>query len=133
MFLTNKGLFKPQVMYFRLCNSPETFQRIMKSIFWELLHEVILANYMDNFVISAKTMEELEERMIRFLKIAEKHNLYFKRSKCNFNMKEIPILGVIVGKGQVKMEQEKIKVVKEWKTPTRIKDVESFLGFANFY
>ena len=106
---------------------------MMKSIFWELLHEGILANYMDDFVISAKTMEELEERTIRFLKIVEKHNLYFKRSKCDFNMKEIPILGVIVGKGQVKMEQEKIKVVKEWKTPTRIKDVESFLGFANFY
>jgi len=48
-------------------------------------------------------------------------------------MEEIPILGVIVGKGQVKMEQEKIKAVKEWKTPTNIKDVESFLGFANFY
>ena len=133
MFLTNKGLFEPQVIYFRLCILPETFQRIMKSIFWELLHEVILANYMDNFVISAKTMEELEERTIRFLKIAEKHNLYFKRSKCDFNMEKIPILGVIVGKGQVKMEQEKIKVVKEWKTPTRVKDIESFLGFANFY
>ena len=48
-------------------------------------------------------------------------------------MEEIPILGVIVDKGQVKMEQEKIKAVKEWKTPMKIKDVESFLGFANFY
>jgi len=48
-------------------------------------------------------------------------------------MEEIPILRVIVGKGQVKMEQEKIKAVKEWKTPTKIKDIESFLGFANFY
>ena len=48
-------------------------------------------------------------------------------------MEEIPILGVIVGRGQVKIEQEKIKAVKEWKTPTRVKDVESFLGFANFY
>ena len=48
-------------------------------------------------------------------------------------MEEIPILGVIVGRGQVKIEQEKIKAVKEWKTPTKIKDVESFLGFANFY
>jgi len=48
-------------------------------------------------------------------------------------MEEIPILEVIVGKGQVKMEQEKIKAVKEWKTPTKIKNVESFLGFANFY
>ena len=48
-------------------------------------------------------------------------------------MKEIPILGVIVGKRQVKMKQEKIKAVKKWKTLTKIKDVESFLGFANFY
>jgi len=48
-------------------------------------------------------------------------------------MEEILILGVVVGKGQVKMEQEKIKAVKEWKTPMKIKDVKSFLGFANFY
>ena len=98
MFLTNKGLFKPQVMYFRLCNSPGTFQRMMNSIFQELLHKGVLENYMDNFIILVKTMEELEERTVRFLKIAEKHNLFFKRSKCDFNMEEIPILGVVVGK-----------------------------------
>ena len=78
-------------------------------------------------------MEELEERMIWFLKIVEKHNLCFKWSKCNFNMEEIPILGVIVGKGQIKMEQEKIKTVKKWKMLTKVKDIESFLEFANFY
>ena len=85
----------------------------MNSIFWELLHEGVLANYMDDFVIPAKTMKELEERTIWFLKIVEKHNLYFKWLKYDFNMEEIPILGVIVGKEQVKMEQEKIKVIKE--------------------
>jgi len=83
----------------------------MNSIFWELLYEGVLTNYMDDFVILAKTMKELKKQTIRFLKIAEKHNLCFKQSKCDFNMKEIPILGVIVGKGQVKMEQEKIKAV----------------------
>jgi len=71
--------------------------------------------------------------MIRFLKIAEKHNLCFKRSKCDFNMEKIPILRVIIGKGQVKIEQEKIKTVKEWKMPMKVKDIENFLGFANFY
>jgi len=106
---------------------------MMNSIFQELLHEEILANYMDNFIILAKTKEELEEQTIRFLKIAEKHNLCFKQSKYDFNIEEIPILEVIVGRGQVKIEQEKIKVVKEWKTPMKVKDVESFLGFANFY
>jgi len=109
----NKGLFEPQVMYFGLYNLPKMFQRMMNSIFWELLYEGILANCMDDFVISAKTMKELEERTIQFLKVAEKHNLCFKRSKYDFNMEEIPILGVIVGKRQIKMEQDKIKAIKK--------------------
>ena len=60
-FLTNKGLFELQVMYFGLCNSPGTFQRIMNSIFQELLHEEVLVNYIDDFVILAKMMKELKE------------------------------------------------------------------------
>ena len=48
-------------------------------------------------------------------------------------MEEIPILEVVVGKGQVQMEQDKIKAVKKWKTPMKIKKVKSFLGFVNFY
>jgi len=64
VFLTNKGLFKPQVMYFGLCNSSGSFQWMMNSIFQELLYEGVLANYMDNFVIPAKDIKELEERTI---------------------------------------------------------------------
>ena len=67
------------------------------------------------------------------MKIVEKHNLYFKQSKYDFNMEEIPILGVVVSKGQVQMKQDKVKVVKEWKVLTKIKEVESFLRFTNFY
>ena len=63
-FLMNKGLFEPQVMYFGLCNSLGMFQRMINSIFEELLHKGVLANYMDNSVILAKTKEELEEQMI---------------------------------------------------------------------
>jgi len=132
-FLMNKGLFKPQVMYFGLCNSSETFQRMMISIFQELLHEGVLANYMDDFVILARNMKELEDRTVRFLKIAERYNLCFKRSKCDFNMEKIPILGVVIGREQVQMETDKVKAVKKWKTPTKIKEMESFLRFANFY
>ena len=93
-FLTNKRLFE-------LYNLLGTFQRMMNSIFQELLYKGVLANYIDNFVIPAKTIKKLEEQIIRFLKIAEKHNLCFKWSKCDFNMEEILILEVIVGKGQV--------------------------------
>ena len=97
----NKGLFELQVIYFGLCNSPGTFQRMINSIFQELLHEGVLANYMVDFVIPAKTITELKERTTRFLKITEKHNLCFKWSNCDFNMEKIPILEVVVDKGQV--------------------------------
>jgi len=50
----------------------------MNSIFWELFYEGVLAIYIDDFVILAKTMKELKKQMIRFLKIAEKYNLCFK-------------------------------------------------------
>ena len=72
-----------------------------------------MANYIDNFVILAKDIKELEERTIRFLKIVEKHNLCFKQSKCDFNMEEISILRVVIGRGQVQMEADKVKAVKE--------------------
>ena len=85
----------------------------MNNIFQKLLHEGELANYIDNFMIPAKTMKKLEERTIWFLKIAEKHNLYFKRSKYNFNMEEIPILEVVIRQEQVQIENDKVKAVKE--------------------
>ena len=60
----NKGQFEPKVIYFGLCNLLEIFQRIMNSIFQELLYEELLANYIDNFIIPTKTRKELEERAI---------------------------------------------------------------------
>ena len=75
----------------------------------------------------------LKEQTIHFLKIVEKHNLCLKQPKYDFNIEEIPILEVVVGKGQVQMENDKVKAVKGWKTPTKIKEVESFLQFVNFY
>ena len=77
-FLTDKKLFEPKVMYLGLCNSLETFQRIINSIFWKSLHKGVLANYMDDFVIPTKTKKELEERTICFLKVTEKYIFCFK-------------------------------------------------------
>ena len=57
--------------------------------------------------------KELKEKTIQFLKIAEKHNLCFKWSKCDFNAKEILILGVVVGRREVQMKNNKVKAIKE--------------------
>ncbi len=70
---------------------------MMDNIFRELLHEGVLTNYMDDFVILAKIKKKLEEKQYIFLKITEKYNLCFKQSKCDFDMEEIFILRVVVG------------------------------------
>jgi hypothetical protein len=63
-FLTNRGLFKPTVIFFGMSNSPATFSRMMTTIFREMIQEGTLVNYMDNFAIPGKTKQELEERTI---------------------------------------------------------------------
>jgi len=68
---------------------------------------------MNNFIIPAKTEEELEKCTIRFLKIVEKHNLCFKQSKCNFNTTKIPLLELQVGNREVQIKEEKVKAIKE--------------------
>jgi hypothetical protein len=65
--------------------------------------------------------------------VAEEHDLYFKLSKCTFHASSIDYLGVIIEKGMTRMDPVKIAGIKNWPTPTKVKDVRSFLGFCNFY
>ena len=88
---------------------------------------------MDNFAIPADNEAQLAERTTRFLKQAAQYNLCFKRTKCIFNAPEIPLLGVQVGQGEVRMEEEKVNAVRNWPIPQNVKGVERFLGFANYY
>jgi hypothetical protein len=67
------------------------------------------------------------------LKKLEEHDLYLKPEKCNFHIKEVEYLDVIIGQGQVKMDLTKVKGIADWPVPTSVKDVRSFLGFCNFY
>ena len=63
----------------------------------------------------------------------EKHNLCFKQSKYVIDAEKILILEVVIGRREVQMKNNKVKAVKEWKTPIKIKEVEGFLEFVNFY
>ena len=104
-FLMNKGLFKPKVIYFGLCNSLGTFQRMINSIFQKLLHRGVLVNYMDNFVILVKTKKELEEQTINFLKIAE--NITFVSNGQS---------ATLMQKKYLSLEQQLDKKKFKWKT-----------------
>jgi len=61
------------------------------------------------------------------------NDLYLKPEKCHFNQQEVDYLGVIVGKGEIKMDPIKVQGITDWPTPTNIHEICSFLGFGNYY
>jgi hypothetical protein len=132
-FHTSNGLYKPMVMFFGLCNSPATFQAFMNEIFADLIREGVVKVYMDNILVYMDTIEEHREVNRRVLRILRENKLYLKPEKCEFEKSEIEFLGVIVGNGQVRMDPKKVVVIRDWMIPKTKKDVQTFLGFCNFY
>lgn len=132
-FKTNRGLFEPMVMFFGLCNSPATFQAMMNELLKDLIDEGVVIVYLDDILIYTKTLQEHRDVLKRVLKILRDNDLYLKPEKCEFEQTECEYLGVIISENSVKMDPIKVKGITEWPTPTRVKDVQSFLGFCNFY
>src|SRR5246500_711215 len=132
--ITNQGLFEPRVMFFGLTNSPATFQTMMNAIFEEELREDWLTIYMDDILIHTSTNLEMHRRRVhQVLDKLERHNLFLKPEKCQFEVRRTEFLGVILESGTVQMDPAKIKGVADWPPPKRLKDVRSFLGFTGFY
>ncbi|SJK99846.1 uncharacterized protein ARMOST_03157 [Armillaria ostoyae] len=116
-FRTNRGLFEPTVMFFGLTNLPTTFQWMMNDIFKDLIAEGKVTIYLDDILIFTKGLDE-HQRIIR---------------RCEFEVLETEYLGVIISEGQVRMDPIKLAGIAEWPTPTKKKELQSFLGFTNFY
>ena len=132
-FTTNQGLFEPLVMFFGLTNSPATFQTMMNDIFHELINEGHLIVYMDDIMIFSKDMEEHRCVVKRVLSILQKHNLYLKPEKCEFEKNKVEYLGLVVSEGMVEMDPVKVEGVSKWPVPTMKNELQQFLGFINFY
>jgi len=120
-------------MFFGLMNSPTTFQTMMDDIFEDLISEGMVVVYLDDILIFTETLEEHWKITHRFLELLEKHKLYLHSDKCEFEKTTIEYLVVIISHNSVAMDPAKIAGVTEWPTPTNKKEVQSFLGFTNFY
>ena len=132
-FITHKGLFEPTVMFFGLTNSPATFQRFMNDSFHDMIAEGWLVIYMDDLLIYSPDTTLHEECTKRVLQRMAELDLHLKLEKCKFTTDEVEYLGMIVKPGQLAMDPVKLDGIASWPTPTKVKDVRSFLGFANFY
>jgi hypothetical protein len=132
-FRTNQGLFKLLVMFFRLSNSPTTFQTMMNNIFSDMISEGVVVVYLDDILIFTKDLDEHHWITQRVLGRLAEHELYLWPEKCKFEKTRIEYLGLIISKNRVEMDLVKVVGVTEWPEPTSKWEVQSFLGFVNFY
>jgi hypothetical protein len=133
-FITNHGLFEPQVMFFRMTNSPATFQTMMNTLFREELRQDWLSIYMDDIVIHTRSdLPYHQTRVHQILDKLCKHDLFLKPEKCVFEQKEVEFLGIILGHNTIRMDPAKVQGVADWKPPRTVRDVRAFLGFTGYY
>jgi len=131
-FNTKFGHFEHLVMPFGLTNAPAVFQSFVNDIFSEDIGKYCQV-YLDDIVVYSKTLEEHVEHVRTILKKLIEHKLVAKKSKCELHKLKIAFLGHVVSKDGVETDPEKIKAVAEWPLPENVKQMQSFLGFCNYY
>ena len=132
-FTTLEGSFKPTVMFFRLTNSPATFQAMMNELLRDLINTGKVAVFIDDMIIGTETEEGHDELVAEVIKKMEENDVYVKPEKYRWKVREVGFLGVIIGPEGIKMEEEKMKEVLKWPMPKYVKNVQKFLGLANYY
>jgi len=133
VFTTPEGFFEPMVMFFGLTNSPATFQAMMNKLLRDLINTGKVAAFINNVIIGTETEEGHDELVAEVIKRLEENDLYVKPEKCKWKVRKVGFLRVVIRPEGIKMEEEKVKGVLEWLTPKCVKDVQKFLGLANYY
>ena len=123
------GFWEFNRMPFGQVNSGATFQRMMEGVLAELLFKECLV-YIDDVVVYSSNFEEHIKRLQHVFDKLSRCNLKLKPKKCKFFQQEIPFLGFTATPSGVKKDEEKIRAVKEWPTPTGVKELRQFSGLA---
>ena len=120
-------------MLFGFSNVLASFQGYINMILIEKLDIFVLV-YLDNILIYIENPSQPHMEAVRWvLKQLRKHGFYPNLKKCQFHEDEVQFLGFGVLAQGIRMEEKKIEAVKDWSEPQSIKDIQIFLGFANFY
>ena len=133
VFMMPEGSFEPTVMFFGLTNSPATFQAMMNELLRDLINTGKVVVFINDVIVGTETEEKHDELVAEVIKRLEENDLYVKLEKCKWKVREVEFLGVVIGPEEIKMERKKVKGVLEWPMPKCIKDIQKFLGLANYY
>lgn len=128
-FNTPLGHFEYQVMPFGLTNTPAVFQSLMNNILCDMLNRFVYV-YVDDILIFSKSLSDYKQHLHLVLQCLLMNRLFVKLEKCEFH---VPSVGYIIAQGKLQADPAKIQTIADWPTPSNCKELQWFLGFANFY
>ena len=131
-FRTRYGHFEYRVMPFGLANAPATFQGFINHVLREYLDVFCLA-YLDDILIYSDNEVDHARHVEMVLLRLRKYRLYVKLEKCEFHVTTVGFVGYVISPTGVSMEEDRVTTVRDWPEPASHRDVQVFLGFANFY
>ncbi|GJP60468.1 hypothetical protein CLOP_g17684 [Closterium sp. NIES-67] len=119
-------------MPFGITNAPATFQAEMNHILCPLLDECVVV-YLDDILVYSHDMQQHVEHLRRVFEILRQERFYVKLSKRDFALEKVQFLGHIISAQGFHVDPKKIEAVCMWRTPENVKELQQFLGFANYY
>ena len=131
-FITEYGLYEWTVACFGLRNAPAEFARYMSSILRPFLNDFVVV-YFDDIIIFSRGEEEHWRHVEKVLEKLQEAKIDLKINKCEFKVRETEFLGHVINGETMKMQQEKIKAILEWPTPTQKDGIAGFRGLAGYY
>src|SRR5260370_24603306 len=119
-------------MPFGLTNAPAVFQHFINEVLGNLL-DVCAVGYIDDILIYSDSLETHQDHVREVLRQLQEARLYANPKKCKFHMDTVEYLGFILTPTGLHMDPMKVATIQGWLEPWNVHDVQSFLGFANFY
>jgi hypothetical protein len=131
-FCTRFSAYEVLVMHYRLTNAPTSFQHFMNNIFKDLL-DIYVVIYLDNILIFSADPASHQKHICKVLCQLCTNSLFTKIKKCKFSIATTSFLSFVISPEGFQTDKLKIQVICNWPTPQKVKDVQLFLSFANFY
>jgi hypothetical protein len=131
-FTTRYGLYEFLVMSFGLTNAPAYFMNMMNKVFMEYLDQFVVV-FIDDILVYSQNEEAHEDHLRLVLQKLRDNQLYAKFLKHDLWLKEVAFLGHIITNGEIKVDSSKISEILNWKQPTYVSKIRSFLGLAGYY
>ena len=135
VFACELGLFEWRRMPFGLCNASATFQRSITRALQKIQqrHGSVVMAYIDDIVIATETIEDHLERIREVFECLREAGFKMRAEKCDFMRTETKYLGRVVSAEGIKPDPAAVSKIKEWMPPRNKEELQSFLGFANYY